>query len=263
MCAALMAYSVYFRAQPTLAEDVISYSVNPFSALFKKTGNAVSAFFGAFSSEAGLNRENAALKKELAELKTQNERLQKIESEYIALTQLLNIDPIYASMDMLGATVIGKDPGLWYGVFLIDKGRADGVAANMPVIGPGGLIGRVMEAAAGYSKVRALLDESFAVSVKSVRTGDLGIVKGDMKLKEDGLCKMERIDIKADISAGDEIVTSDLGEIYPPGITVGYVKEISASLNGLAKTAVITPAADFKNVSHMLIVLNVRNPKGE
>lgn len=262
ICAALMAYSIYFRARPTLAEDVLNLTVNPFSRFFTNVGGGVSKFFASFADAKNLRSENERLRNDITELTAQNERLVKIESEYESLTRLLEITQIYAAMDMLGVTVIGKDPGLWYSVFRVDKGRGAGVDANMPVIASGGLIGRVIEAGYDYAKVRSLLDETFAVSVKTVRTGDGGVVKGDMKLKEDGLCKMERIDIHADVAAGDEIVTSNLGAIYPPGITVGFVKEVNISADGLSKTAVVAPGANFKDVTHCLVVLNAREGGG-
>ena len=101
------------------------------------------------------------------------------------------------------------------------------------------------------------MDDTFSVSAKSARTEDIGVVKGDMKLKADGLCKMERINVHADIIVGDEIVTSSLGNIYPPGITVGIVKEIYINADALTKTAIIEPLVDFKHLDALVVITEV------
>ena len=73
---------------------------------------------------------------------------------------------------------------------------------------------------------------------------------------DEGLCKTEYIDADSEIMQGDEIVTSNLSDVYPAGITIGYVKEIVTDKNGLTKYAVIEPDVDFKHLSTLLVVLN-------
>jgi rod shape-determining protein MreC len=88
----------------------------------------------------------------------------------------------------------------------------------------------------------------------SLRTGDLGVVRGDYSLMDDGLCRMEYIDAESEIMKGDEIVTSQLSDIYPVGLTIGYVKEIVTDTNGLTKYAIIEPQVDFKHLSTLLVI---------
>jgi rod shape-determining protein MreC len=257
LCIALMAYSAYYRSQPGVAEDILSYSVTPVqSAINSVAGwfSRTSAYFKNLSETVDANEK---LTKEIEALKIENSRLKNVEREYTHLADLFEMSETYTSYPTVGVTVIGKDPGNWYDNFIIDKGRKDGLNANMVVIGVGGIVGRIMESGSNYSKVSTLMDDTFAVSAKSARTQDIGTVKGDMSLKEEGLCKMERIDINADIIAGDEIVTSNLGNIYPPGITIGFVKEITANADALTKTAVITPAVDFEHLGTLLVINEV------
>ena len=178
------------------------------------------------------------------------------EQENKKLSELLDIKQKYREYDTEGASVIAKDTGVWYDSFLIDKGETDGLENNMAVINAGGLIGRVVKTSAVYSNVYSILDSRSSVSAQSLRTGDLGVVTGDYELMEQGLCKMEYIDSDAEIMEGDEIITSNLSEVYPPGIVIGYVKEIHQDENGLTKYAVIEPKADLKHLDTVLVIKN-------
>ena len=139
----------------------------------------------------------------------------------------------------------------------------DDIEANMPVISEGGLVGRVVKSSATYSNVYSILDSRSSVSAQSLRTGDLGVVTGDHELMEQGLCKMEYIDSDAEIMEGDEIVTSNLSEYYPAGISIGYVREIHKDENGLTKYAVIEPTADLKHLDTLLVIMEVLDKPAE
>lgn len=73
----------------------------------------------------------------------------------------------------------------------------------------------------------------------------------------DGLCKMEHIALDGEITEGDEIITSSLGNIYPAGITIGYVQEVALSSDNLTKYAIIKPAVDFEYLELVAIVKGV------
>jgi len=88
----------------------------------------------------------------------------------------------------------------------------------------------------------------------SLRTGDLGVVKGDYTLMNNGLCKMEYIDGEAQIAVGDEIVTSQLSEVYPEGLSIGKVTKIETDANGLTKYAIIEPFVDLKHLGTLLVI---------
>ncbi|MDR3090999.1 MAG: rod shape-determining protein MreC [Clostridiales bacterium] len=254
LCAGLMGYSVYRRERPTAAEDALSYAVTPVQAFFSRAAAALSEKIGNRKTSAELAQENKILKGELDRLNMELSRLRQTDEENRRLTELLEMRKKYSDYPMIGVTVIAKEPGSWYDNFIIDKGAKSGLSKNMVLIAEGGLVGRVTESGYNYSKAKSLIDDAMAVSVKSSRTGDSGILKGDMKLRLRGLCRMERIDINSDIIAGDEIVTSNLGNLYPPGIKVGEVEEVSPDAGGLTKTATVRPFVDFAHLDSLLVI---------
>jgi len=254
LCAAMMALSAAFRERPTLIEDALAFAVTPAQKFLTGAGGWVKERIAFLSLLNEIAAENSRLSEKNAELEVEIARLTLIERENARLNELLALSQRYPEYEIEGAGIIANDPGNWYANFTIDKGRRDGFEKNMVILAPGGLVGRIYETGINYSKVRALIDDTNAVSAKSARTGDVGVVKGDMKLSSEGLCRMELIDIDAEIAVGDEIVTSNLGDIYPPGLTIGHVSEINADAGGLTKYAIIKPAVDFKHLETVLVI---------
>lgn len=238
----------------TALESVIGFVVTPFQDLTTGIGSWVENTTSAAKDKTELLDENTKLKDDLAKLQDENKRLALYETENEKLSALLKVAQKYPELNSIGASIIAKNPGSWYEVFTIDKGTADGVSANMVLVAPGGVVGKILESGATYSKAQSILDSRNSVPAMSLRTGDLGVIKGDYTLTNDGLCKMEYIDGEAQIVIGDEIVTSHLSEIYPAGLTIGKVTKIETDSNGLTKFAVIEPYVDLKHLDTILVL---------
>ncbi len=238
---------------PVISE-LASVVVTPIQKLSSNTSNFFKDKFKAFTSTSDLTEELDELKAENQRLLNENKRLALYEQENIRLSKLLELSQKYKDYGTTGTTVIGKDPGNYFSTFLIDKGKDDEITSDMVLVSEGGLVGKITEARNSFSKAQSILDTKSSVSAMSLRTGDLGVVKGSYSYSGDGLCIMEYIDSDAEIIAGDEIVTSNLSDIYPPGITIGTVKEVIQGDNELTKKAIIEPQADLKHLDSLLII---------
>lgn len=238
----------------TLLESAVGVVVTPFQDLTTGISSWVDSTVSSARSKTDLREENEALKAQIAELTEENRRLALYETENEKLSALLKISQKYPAYESVGAAVIAKDPGVWYDVFTIDKGTKDSISANMVLIAPEGLVGKVLESGLTFSKAQSILDSRSSVPAMSLRTGDLGVVKGDYTLMNSGLCKMEYIDGTAEIMVGDEIATSQLSDIYPPGLAIGRVLEIETDANGLTKYALIEPFVDLKHLDTILVI---------
>lgn len=242
------------KLNATVVESAIGFVVTPFQDLTTGIGSWVENTLSSNREKQDLLEENEKLREELAALQSDNQRLSLYETENEKLSSLLKIAQKYPQYASFGASIIAKNAGSWYDVFTIDKGTSDGVEANMVLVAPEGLVGKVLESGATYAKGQSILDSRSSVPAMSLRTEDLGVVKGEYSLMSDGLCKMEYIDAEAEIMVGDEIVTSHLSDIYPPGLTIGKVKEIQTDTNGLTKYAIIEPAVDLKHLDTLLVL---------
>lgn len=251
LCLFMISFSLN-RAEPTFFESGIGYVLAPVQDFNMSVTGWFSSKFDALANSNEIKEENEKLKDEIYSLQMEVDRLKLIEDENNKLSELLKIDQKYPDYPKVGARIIAKDTSNWYDVFLVDKGSNDGIEKNMVVIATGGLVGKVVETGYNYSKVVSIIDDTDSVGGKSIRTDDLGFVRGDFE--NQGMCKMEYVDSDAEIMEGDEIVTSHLSEIYPPGITIGYVKDIKNDENALTKCAIISPTVDFKHLETVLII---------
>ncbi|MBE6008533.1 MAG: rod shape-determining protein MreC [Lachnospiraceae bacterium] len=243
------------KTNATIFDNAIGVVVTP----VQDAVSSITGWFGkAVSSvrnETDLRKENEELKATIALLTQDIDRLSLYEDENKRLTELLEIKQKYADYTSTAANITAKDPGSFYDSFVIDKGTSDGLSANMALTSANGLVGHIYETGLTYSKAVSIIDSRSSVSAKNLRSLDIGIVKGDYSLMANGLCKMEYIDADADIVVGDEIVTSHLSDIYPEGLTIGFVKEVYTDTNGLTKYAVIEPAVDLKHLDTLLVIL--------
>lgn len=230
--------------------DVITYPFQKGITHLTQKVESVSRYFEDLDT---LVTENEQLIKENEKLLYENAILNQYKDENDYLKSLLDIGQRYKEYPSTGANIIAKDPGNWYQRFTIDKGSINGISQNDVVLAGGGLVGHVVEVTALSSTVEAIIDDRSAVSAKIVRTGDLGMLKGDIELIDQGLCKME-LDIASDVVKGDQIITSHLGEIYPPGIPIGIVEEVTTGKNGLTQYAYIKPFIDFKHLNNVLVI---------
>jgi len=256
LCLTMSIVTINYRQNPTFIENMLGYVITPSQRFATNVGGWVSGKLSVLANLAELERRNSELERLNEQLTADNSRLKILEKENERLTALLEIDQKYANYPKVGAEIIARDMGNWYNRFTIDKGTNAGFEKNMVVLGTAGLIGLIEETGTTYSKVISLIDSSSSISAKSIRTDDIGFVRGDFQLMEHGFCRMERIDITAQIMPGDEIITSNLSDIYPPGITIGVVKEIHPNPDGLTKYAIIQPVEDFKYLNTVLVIIN-------
>ncbi|WP_317854972.1 rod shape-determining protein MreC [Chakrabartyella piscis] len=238
----------------SLLENAIGFVVTPFQDLTTGVESWVVSTTEASRERTELIAENEALSEQLALLQEENKRLSLYEAENETLSGLLDIAQRFPEYESVGATVIAKSTSIWYDTFTINKGSTSGVSGNMVLVAPKGVVGKVLESGATYAKAQSILDSNSAVPAMSLRTGDLGVVKGDYILGNEGLCKMEYINQEAEIIVGDEIITSHLSDIYPVGISIGQVIEIEADANGLTKYAIIQPFVDLQHLDTVLVI---------
>ncbi len=254
ICLLSIILSLTIRDKPTFLENILGYVVTPVQQFATGVGDWFGDKFSYFKNIDELEAENQSLRDELESLKADNRRYRLVQAENTKLSELLKMDKRYPDYPKQGAQIIAKDSSNWFDTYLINKGENDGVLKHMVVLGAGGLAGQIMESGSNYAKVLSILDDTSKISAMSLRSEDVGIVKGDRTLMKEGLCRMDYVDNNAQILEGDEIVTSPLSDIFPAGLTIGTVKEVRSDANGFTKYAIIQPAVNFKNIDSFLIV---------
>ncbi len=242
----------YNRSSPTIAENAFGYIITPLQSFNISIPDWFGGIANYFKGISSLDAENKELKAELLEARAELNRLKLVENENIQLEALVELQQDYSQYSTIGAKVIAKDPGNWFSSFIIDKGTNYGLEKNMVVMNEDGLVGKISECGYNYSKVVSIINDTDAVSAESLRTNDIGYVVADFS--GEAKCKMQYSDVSADILVGDEIVTSHLSEIFPEGISIGHVSELTVDSQTSMHYAIIEPSVDFSKLKYVLVL---------
>ena len=240
-------------------QETAGIVIVPFEKSIEKIGSMVRSVRDSFKDKQDLLFENEELKAELDSLTTQNNKLIQDQGEYQRLKELYNLDQTYEDYPKVAATIISKDPGNWYDTFMINKGSDDGIKVDNNVIAGKGLVGIVTEVGSSWATVRSIIDDSSNISAMTLSTLDTCIVKGDLKLMNDGKIKFEQLENnKNEIAVGEEIVTSHISDKYLQGITIGVVSDIKVDSNNLTRSGYLTPVVDFKHLHEVLVITTLK-----
>jgi rod shape-determining protein MreC len=211
-----------------------------------------------------LKKENQRLSDRLAYLESENENLEEDRRENIRLSSLLSLKQSIPH-EVVAARVIARDPSNWTSSIVLDKGRRDGLKANMPVVAPGGLVGRVTSVSERTSSVLLILDSRSAVSALIQRSRDIVIVEGSAEkvgytvlkpLNARLLGGTEQWTSQVTLKLGDMVISSGLGGVFPKGLTIGRVVSIGKGRYGVSKSAVVKPEVDFGRLEEVLVITN-------
>lgn len=223
----------------------------------KIASSCVSTVFYPFKSGWSMMRnfknyreENLRLKRELASLRVVVDRLLKYEKENERLKKILNFREKKGVALLLGE-IVGRGVPRYSGSAVVNVGTKDGVAKNLPAVVPEGLVGKVVYVNAKSSVVQFITDPGFRASVMDRRSRVVGILQP----KRTGHLIMSNVPLTEDVQPGDEIVTSGLGGVFPKGLRVGYVVDVSAKPDRIFKNIEIAPFADAAGIEELFILL--------
>lgn len=147
--------------------------------------------------------------------------------------------------------VVGQDVSPWFQSVLVDRGTSDGVRSGMPVVTEAGVVGLLTATALHAGRVMLLLDGQSAVDCLVQRSRARGIVRGDGtdRLTFDFFVRGD------DVQVGDVLITSGFGGVYPKGLRVGEIIEVSAEGEHLVQRAMVRPAVDFGRLEQVFVML--------
>lgn len=189
------------------------------------------------------------LRQQIGKLNTKIALLDEELATYRKIESLKEIGKLF-HVNYIPARVIARDPTNWDRSFIINKGRSDGLRANMGVISSGGAVGRIIKLTGHYSKILLISDRNSSVGAMVKRTGIEGIITGDSK----GNLIIKYVRIDADVQAGDLVVTSGTDMVFPPGIPIGKVIQVKDEEDSLFKSIWVVPSVELSNVREVLVL---------
>jgi rod shape-determining protein MreC len=204
--------------------------------------------------------ENRRLAERVRQLETELQARSVRAQEGERLRQLLGLRQV-VPMETVAAEVVGRDGVPWFRTLTIDKGEADGVALDAPVMSPTGVVGRVFATGPRAARVQVLLDRDSGAGVLVERSRVSGVVSGQVSGPSAGEndLVLKYVPDRSDVAVGDVVVTSGLDGIYPKGLVVGRVHFVGATA-GLFRDIRVEPSARFDRLEEVLVVRRVKEP---
>jgi rod shape-determining protein MreC len=207
-----------------------------------------------FSTIDELEEENRDLKKLVATLYHERERLRQFETERNRLRELLGLrrDTFY---DLLPCDVIARSYNPSHNFVVVDRGKNDEVEAGMAVVGYRGLVGRVSRAFPNSSNVILLSNRSVSVSCINRRSRVVGVLEWE----RENLFRLEYIGKEEDVQVSDTLLTSGLGMLFPRGFVVATVFQVTDERGGLSKKVRAASMTDLDKLEELFIVVGPRD----
>ncbi len=242
--------ALFLLQKPSITQPIRSVSlsiVKPAVVIGEAVTNAVSNVFTGLSNLWNAFRDQGVLRARLTMLESELLRFEEMERENARLKKLIDFKTTLKGKT-IAARVIGWDPAPWKKVVILDRGKNQGVKKNMAVVVPEGLAGYVFDVGLETSQVLLLTDSDSRVSALSDATRTNGIVAGNGSPN----LNMTYLDLDSPITVGETILTSGVGGIFPKGIRIGKVTNISRESNGLHLVAKIEPFVHFSKLEEVI-----------
>lgn len=252
----LAAFTAGNRAAVTWVEDAINTVAQPIQRFSVRASNSIIVFFERVFKTSDADRENEQLKVRIAQYEIMENELNNLRQENQRLKELLDYADTVEEYERVTAPVIGRSQGIWFNQFTVGAGRNQGVEEDMAVINGAGLVGRVTSVSANTCKVTAIIDSTSDVSVIVERTRDYGFVRGLLEAGGgDDTMELYFLPMGNDLVPGDVLVTSGADGVFPRGLSVGSVLEVSRSSEDAEdRDDLVSPTVDFLRLEEVVIL---------
>lgn len=216
-------------------------------------GGAGFGFFQRLGNLRGAATENEQLKSRLAKIEgeVRDSRAAAIENERLRSLLGLREKSAYGT---LPASVIARDPSLWFDSVTIDRGRSAGVQNNMPVVNAGGIVGRIVSTSLWSSQVMLITNEKSGAGAVVGQLGQssaLGSIRG---LGEKGLLEMRYVSGLEKVAVGDYVMTTGQDGVFPAGYNIGDVVEVKGGSATQTHVIHLRPAARMDQLKEVVVL---------
>ena len=237
-----------------LPQVMVQGVLTPFRAgVSKLTEKSQQLYDYMFGYEA-LLAENQSLKEQLAAIEDEARDAFATKQENERLRAALDLVDANEDYKLVDAYIISTSSSDWSNTFTINRGSNIGIQEGMCAITAyGELVGLVSEVGVNYSVVKSVLDSSLEISATIAASGHSGMVQGGYSSGLNGLLRMNYLPSSATIRNHDQVVTTG-STVYPRNLVLGHVVDAGFDDTGVAKYALLQPAADVRSLEQVFIV---------
>lgn len=233
----------------TAIKGGLSIAIGPTLTIISKPVDGVRGLLNGYINLIGTKKENDELKAQLDRLRMENQKLRELERENVRFKNLLGFMEKKPNT-LIAAKVVGEDLKNWFRCIIINKGKSQGVKAQMPVITPKGVVGQAVEIDQWHSKVMVINDTNSSIDVNIDGKSTRGLLEGAGQ----NILKLKYVVKNDAIEIGDKLFTSGKDGIFPQGIPVGIVMTVDRTKAGIFADIDVMPFNNFKQLDEVLII---------
>ena len=256
----MMVYAVTRGGYSVSGASFINTVTKPFRAASNSISRKMEHTVDKLTNADKYIEENERLKKQIGELNAQLTEYDAIKAEVEELRKFVSIKEDYMlSQPCKVLGYVTNDP---FKSFTIDKGSADGILVNCPVVTSEGLVGITVEVSKHVSTVRTILSPDLSVAaVASSSNADQGIIEGNVLSSENGQTKLIHVPKKNKLKRGDLMITAGNSGLFPKDYPIGTILEIGFDSNGLSVCADIQPCVDVNRLTSVIVITDFSGKK--
>lgn len=238
----------------TVSENVVGTVLQPLRSGVAAIDRQALRLYNYIFSYESLQAENAALKAQIAEMDEDIRAAQELQRENLRYRQLLEIKEEHEDYQFEPAYLIAWDSSTWRSSFTIGKGTNHGVQVGMAAISENHqMIGIVTDAGANWATVTTILDNGLEVSASIASSGYTGVVQGTYESEDTQVLRMNYLSTDAQLKNGDQVVTTG-STLYPKGLVLGKITNVSLDETGVAKFAALKASCDLDDLEQVFII---------
>ena len=212
--------------------------------------NNVDHYFKLRKSNEILARENLYLRERL------RENYQPADTSVQLVVDSIRVDSLlkFQKYHYMEAMVVGGFVTTQTNFYTIHRGSNQGVRVDMAVIGPTGIVGRVVNVSNNFATVMSVLSRQFRVDAKLIKSGERGIVGWDGESTQ--YVQMRNVPKSTEVKRGETVMTSELSSIFPANIMVGTVDTFQTDPSSNFYTLKLKTSTNFSTVQYVYVVQN-------
>ena len=238
----------------TVADLAVQGLLAPFRAAATSLTRTAEKYYGYMFRYEALAAENEVLEARIAEMEDVARQADSVSRENERLRQALDLLATHEDYKLVDAYIIGWSSTDWESTLTINRGTSSGLQENMCAITANGeVVGLITDVGLNWAEVTTILDSTLEISGTISASGYNGMVKGGYVEGHETLLQMNYLPSAAIIRNKEQVVTSG-STVYPRGLIMGSIVDAGFAETGIAKFALLDPAADIDSLEQIFII---------
>ena len=258
VCAVLISVLSFVSATSGFLQNAVGVLTYPFRSAVTAVATWAEDKQRYYKDYSDLIAENEALRERVAELERDARQAEADREENALLRELLELREQRRDLTFESAAVIDRESTNWTSALTLNRGTAHGVEKNDCVVSAeGDLVGVVSAVGYNWCTVLTVIATGAELGARVFRTQEVTVAEGDLALMGEGKLKLSYLSADAQLLSGDVVPTSGLGGFYPGGLVSGTGESVRTGDDGLARYAVLAPAARLGELSEVFIIKDI------